>query len=109
MEQFTNSQIVIVPADSWHILREWFLKQDFEIGEGIPLGLTILGPVTHRLFHSWMVDSLIVKANIEGPKPWQNDTIVDIGVQSNKQDRYTFIKGSLVAVSVDIVNLKDTK
>ena len=98
MAQFTNSQIVIVPDARWPVLRAWFLTQSFEIGDGVPLGASAAGPITHRAFHAWMTDALVAAANANAPRPWQVDVVLDDRGQSDKQGRWGTLRGGLVTV-----------
>jgi hypothetical protein len=93
-----NSQVAIVPNGRWPVLRAWFLTQGFEIGEGAPLGPSASGPITHRAFHSWMTDALISAADADAPRPWQVDVAADGDGQSNKQLRYSSLRGTLTPV-----------
>jgi hypothetical protein len=96
---FLNSQIVIVPDARWAALRAWYLTQGFEIGDGVPLGPNSGGPITHRAFHSWMADALVAAAEAAAPPQRQNDVANDLNSQSNKQARWTALRGSLTPVT----------
>lgn len=67
---YRHSVSAVVPAADWDNLRAMFLKNNYDIGQGVPIP-DEKAP-THRAFHAWLNDDLyklftgVLQPEIEG-------------------------------------------